>query len=203
MKIYNYNDNGIFIGESIADESPLEKGVFLIPANATTIEVLPSKVGYTVCFNEEAKKWEYVEDNRGKIIYSKTTKEKIEVDYLGKIKEEHTLLVPGQFDEWDEATKTWIEDEILKKEYLTLQKKAKKMEQLNTLVVTTSQGNIFDGNETARNNMLSAITSADIIGKTEEEWKLADNTIKVVSLQELKEALALAIQQVGLIVRKY
>jgi hypothetical protein len=38
MKIYNYNpDNGHFVGESFADESPLETGVYLIPAHATEI----------------------------------------------------------------------------------------------------------------------------------------------------------------------
>jgi hypothetical protein len=44
MKIYNYDlENGFYIGESIADESPLETGVYLIPAHATEIE--PPKAG--------------------------------------------------------------------------------------------------------------------------------------------------------------
>ena len=48
--------------------------------------------------------------------------------------------------------------------------------------------------------MISAILSADLIGKTEETWKLADNTTVLVTLMELKQALALAIQEVGRIV---
>lgn len=36
--IYHYNaTSGAYSGESLADESPLEKGVFLIPAHATTL----------------------------------------------------------------------------------------------------------------------------------------------------------------------
>lgn len=81
--------------------------------------------------------------------------------------------------------------------------KIQKQLELDSIVVTTSKGNSFDGNETARNNMVSAIMSADLIGLTEAEWKLADNTVKTVTLDELKEALALAIQEVGIIVKKY
>ena len=39
MKIYHYaSDTGIFYAEGVADESPLEPGVFLVPAYATTIK---------------------------------------------------------------------------------------------------------------------------------------------------------------------
>ena len=70
---------------------------------------------------------------------------------------------------------------------------------LNSITVTVN-GNSFDGNETARGNMTSAILSAEVIGKTEDTWKLADNTSAVITITELKEALALSIQEVGRIV---
>lgn len=77
--------------------------------------------------------------------------------------------------------------------------KAAKGLALNSITVTVN-GNSFDGNETARGNMSSAILSAEVIGKTEDTWKLADNTSAVITIAELKEALALSIQEVGRIV---
>jgi len=71
---------------------------------------------------------------------------------------------------------------------------------LDTLTVTTTSGNIFDGNESARINMVSAIAVADIAGMTEKQWKLADNSVKLITLVELKEALLLAILAVAEIV---
>ena len=61
MKIYNYDDNGIFIGESIADESPLETGVFLIPAFSTTEKPLEHKDGFYIKFNSELNEFQYEE----------------------------------------------------------------------------------------------------------------------------------------------
>lgn len=58
MKVYNYSPiNGEFICESKADESPLEPGVFLIPAHATTIAPLSPKNDHVSVF--DGKTWRY------------------------------------------------------------------------------------------------------------------------------------------------
>ena len=92
------------------------------------------------------------------------------------------------------------EIELAKIEKIQRELKYAKNSALNSIVVTVND-KTFDGNETARTNMISAILSADLIGKTEETWKLADNTTDLVTLTELKQALALAIQEVGRIAK--
>lgn len=85
MKIYNYNkETKEFTTSTNATENPLEKGKYLIPANATDKEPLEPKDGFAVCFNEKNKEWEYIEDNRG-IAYN--IREKVIIDYLGKLKD--------------------------------------------------------------------------------------------------------------------
>lgn len=59
MKIYHYDDVGIFHGESEADESPLEPGVFLIPANATAIKPPAPDAGQKVIY--QAGVWTVVD----------------------------------------------------------------------------------------------------------------------------------------------
>lgn len=58
MEIYNYNENGFLVSIGEADESPLEPGVFLIPALATTIPAPELKVGYFLKF--DGAEWGYV-----------------------------------------------------------------------------------------------------------------------------------------------
>ena len=77
-------------------------------------------------------------------------------------------------------------------------KSAKKIA-LDNIVVDVD-GKLFDGNETARLNIMSAIQASELVELNETGWKLADNTAVLVNLDELKMALALSMQEVGRIV---
>ena len=78
--------------------------------------------------------------------------------------------------------------------------KAAKIQALEELTVTTTNGNEFDANADSITNMLAAVEASAILGTTENSWKLADNSIVTISLDELKEALAKSIQAKGTII---
>lgn len=63
---------------------------------------------------------------------------------------------------------------------------------VSRIKVTTSTGKVFDGDEKSQERILRAINIATITGDTTTQWKMADNTIIEVTLEELKEAIALA-----------
>ena len=76
MKIYNYHpDYKYFYSESEADPSPLEPGVFLIPAHATDIKPPTCESNQIQIFNETS--WDIIEDKRG-TYYSTQTQQVIE-----------------------------------------------------------------------------------------------------------------------------
>ena len=78
MDIYNYSgDTNEYKNMGQADESPLEPGVFLVPALATSIK--PPEFGFNEIpvFNELNNAWEIKPDYRNATLFSKETGEKI------------------------------------------------------------------------------------------------------------------------------
>ena len=99
---------------------------------------------------------------------------------------------------WD--LEDWIQIDVRNQEEVVKQLKAAKDIAKANLVVTTTLGNTFDGNESARINMLSALEASSFLNVNETSWKLAGNTVKLIETTELKEALAKSILKCGQIV---
>ncbi len=109
MKAYQFDGQGIYLGETTLQASPAEPGKFLNKPYTTTEEPLQEKEGYVVKFN--GNKWEYVKDNRGEIYYCTETKSEKRITDLGQeIEPTWVKDKPGQFDKWDNKKKQWIED---------------------------------------------------------------------------------------------
>ena len=91
------------------------------------------------------------------------------------------------------------EVELANTERIKSELKSAKKIALDNIVVDVD-GKLFDGNETARLNIMSAIQASELVRLNETGWKLADNTAVLVNSDELKMALALSIEEVGRIV---
>ena len=65
---------------------------------------------------------------------------------------------------------------------------------MDALTVTTASGKIFDADEVSQTRMTRSLQTAALTGQTETPWGMADNTVQVVTVAEMQEALALAMQ---------
>ena len=61
-------------------------------------------------------------------------------------------------------------------------------------IKVTVSGKVFDGDEVAQGRIARAVAAAESAAISTYQWKLADNSVAAVSLDELKQALALAFQ---------
>ena len=83
------------------------------------------------------------------------------------------------------------EQEELDNEFLTNKKRIRD-ELVKNIKVTTTNGNVFDGDEISQSRMSRVILLLD---QQLINWKLADNTIKQIDKLELQEALALSLAE--------
>ncbi len=64
MLVYHYDANGLYTGSGVADESPLEPGVFLVPAFSTTQAPPKTTENSVAVFSDAGWSLVEVEDKR-------------------------------------------------------------------------------------------------------------------------------------------
>lgn len=91
--VYNYNpDTGEYLGPETAHESPMEPGVYLLPAHST--ETTPPEAGEHQAAVYRNGAWTLVEDHRGEVWYDTATQERHEIKNLGVVPETWTQSEP-------------------------------------------------------------------------------------------------------------
>ncbi|MEY0694625.1 tail fiber assembly protein [Providencia rettgeri] len=119
---------------------------------------LPAKAGFAVVRSEDGSKWEIVTDNRGKTAYSTETRQPIEIDFIGELPNDLTLLEPKtEFDVWN--GKKWVTDTEAQKVSFVAQaesEKAQRLDEANKQVSDLQDaidvGLALDGDEIALRN---------------------------------------------------
>ena len=117
MNIYNYDEKTLeYTSSGIADESPLEPGIYLIPAFATDIQPPDKTENETVIFNIDQNNWVSVSDYRSIKLWSKDTAKQV-VAKFGETPNDinATQIEPNvDYPAWDSASETWVTDEAAK-----------------------------------------------------------------------------------------
>ena len=109
-----------------------------------------------------------------------------DVDYVEYINWLNQGNIPEEVD--------FINQESLQNNEIEINKEIKR-QMINNIIVTTSNGNVFQGNEESQDRMSRSIISLSILGQDYIDWILYDNSVVSISLEELKEALVLANQE--------
>lgn len=106
MKLYNYSSDGLFTTVSTAEKDPLEKDKYLIPAFATTQDVIEEKNGFDRVFKNADGSvpkysasapnatWQYEKQFVKCTAYNKKSQGQKEFDDETLVTEDYTLLVP-------------------------------------------------------------------------------------------------------------
>lgn len=91
---------------------------------------LPTKAGLAVVRSKDGNKWEIVTDNRGKTAYNTENRQPAEINFIGDLSAELTLLEPkSEFDVWN--GKKWIVDTKAQKEAFISQAEHEKAQRLD------------------------------------------------------------------------
>jgi hypothetical protein len=104
--VFQTDQLGIYVGETIADLSPLEEGVWLIPAGC--VEVAPPAVPEFKAALWTGQRWQLIDSYHGLTAYSTETREAVVVDRVGALPAGLTLEVPGPGQIWQNGH--WVDD---------------------------------------------------------------------------------------------
>ena len=111
--VYNYDpDTGEYLGLETAHESPMEPGVYLLPAHSTEAE--PPEVGEHQAAVYRNGAWTLVEDHRGEVWYDTATQERHEIKELGIVPEAWTQSEPTDPESIWNGTAWEVPFEVLK-----------------------------------------------------------------------------------------
>jgi hypothetical protein len=187
MKLYNYDPiTHEYTGTFDADESPLEPGVFLIPANSTEVKVPKLKGNQIAVFDGV---WSIVDDLRGKIAYNKVDGSEVDIETLGTL---DTLLTldakPSEFHYWVDGV--WSLDQLKLKENIKEQIKSKRdeLQENNGFKVGT---NWFHSDQKSRTQYLGLLQMTAIPANL--MWKTKDSAMVSVTSDLVKQILEAAI----------
>jgi hypothetical protein len=105
-QVYQTNHVGLYVGAVLAEESPLEPGVFLIPGGCVTIS--PPEAPEFKAARWTGKTWELLDYFAGLIVYKMADREPLTLTGTGPIPSGYTLKKPAENQVWKSGR--WVDD---------------------------------------------------------------------------------------------
>jgi hypothetical protein len=105
--VYQLDALGIYVGQAVADLSPLEDGVWLIPRDC--VSTAPPTVPKGKAARWDGRRWKVVESYQGLLAYNTITREAVAITQPGPLAEGYTLDVPGPGQIWKDGQ--WVDDQ--------------------------------------------------------------------------------------------
>jgi hypothetical protein len=104
--VYQTDHLGIYTGKTVADRSPLEPDVWLIPGGC--VEVAPPTVPERKAALWDGRRWQLVDSYQGLTVYNIETRAALVVERAGALPVGYTLKVPSPGQIW--ANGRWVDD---------------------------------------------------------------------------------------------
>ena len=104
--VYQTDHLGIYTGKTVADRSPLEPDVWLIPGGC--VEVAPPAVPAKKAALWNGRKWQLVDSYQGLTVYNTTTRAPMVIERAGALPAGYTLEVPAPGQIWGNGH--WVDD---------------------------------------------------------------------------------------------
>lgn len=104
--VYQTSHLGLYVGPVEADESPLEPGVFLLPAGCVETPPPPAPEFKVACWI--SPDWHLLDYYEGLVVYNVQTREPKTIDQVGPLPNGYTLKKPAPHQMWKNGQ--WVDD---------------------------------------------------------------------------------------------
>lgn len=134
--VYQTDHLGIYIGTTLADVSPLEPGVWLIPARC--VEQAPPAAGEHQLPRWDGERWSLIDSYAGLTAYNVETGAPMAIDRHGELPTGYTLQTPGQHQVWNGTA--WEDDipAVVERDYIA------KLDEINAACDRTIAGGFWN-----------------------------------------------------------
>lgn len=99
-RVFSKHDGAELPPLGLGHEIPEDGFTFVVPPETEEFEA--------VVFDEESKGWKIIPDYRGSVAYRKATREAVDIDFVGSLPDDLTLLKPPPEHKW--SASGWIPD---------------------------------------------------------------------------------------------